>query len=289
MTKSRSRQRVSSTKISQHSEALIQQQLIGIDQLIAVQDWHTAEIEAFKLFNSNPTFLGVLERIVTILRERSEWDKLADLLLQARNNYGLWPNGSNLQLGQALLEQGKIEQARNFLEQALNDTESEGWAHHFLGKALRKMGELELALNHQLNAADILPDFMWAPFESAQILRQLNRPLEAVLEAHEANRRGNGDEHPLVRQLLDELEPAQKILEIDELIECGDQDAAFSAMRYELIKHPSDSELRKRARNILSISGSAKGAIPLSIVEAELQDFELLLDAFEADLERKGF
>lgn len=289
MTKSRSRQRVSSTKISQHSEALIQQQLIGIDQLIAVQDWHTAEIEAFKLFNSNPTFLGVLERIVTILRERSEWDKLADLLLQARNNYGLWPNGSNLQLGQALLEQGKIEQARNFLEQALNDTESEGWAHHFLGKALRKMGELELALNHQLNAADILPDFMWAPFESAQILRQLNRPLEAVLEAHEANRRGNGDEHPLVRQLLDELEPAQKVLEIDELIECGDQDAAFSAMRYELIKHPSDSELRKRARNILSISGSAKGAIPLSIVEAELQDFELLLDAFEADLERKGF
>lgn len=289
MTKSRSRQRVSSTKISQHSEALIQQQLIGIDQLIAVQDWHTAEIEAFKLFNSNPTFLGVLERIVTILRERSEWDKLADLLLQARNNYGLWPNGSNLQLGQALLEQGKIEQARNFLEQALNDTESEGWAHHFLGKALRKMGELELALNHQLNAADILPDFMWAPFESAQILRQLNRPLEAVLEAHEANRRGNGDEHPLVRQLLDELEPAQKVLEIDELIECGDQDAAFSAMRYELIKHPSDSELRKRARKILSISGSAKDAIPLSIVEAELQDFELLLDAFEADLERKGF
>ena len=289
MTKARGRQRVSSTIISQHSEALIQQQLIGIDQLIAVQDWQTAEIEAFKLFNSNPTILGVLERIVTILRERCEWDKLADLLLQARNNYGLWPNGSNLQLGQALLEQGKIEQARNFLEQALKDTECEGWASHFLGKALRQMGELELALEHQLNASDILPDFMWAPFESAQILRQLNRPLEAVLEAHEANRRGNGDEHPLVRQLIDELQPAQKVLEIDELIECGDQDAAFAAMRHELIKHPSDPELRKQARNILRISGSTKDAIPLSIVEAELQDFELLLDAFEADLERKGF
>ena len=289
MTKARSRQRVSLAKISQSSESLIQQQLIGLDQLIAAQDWHAAEFEAFKLFNSMPTGLGVLERIVTILRERCEWDKLADLLLQARNNYGLWPNGSNLQLGQALLEQGKIEQARNFLEQALNDPDCEGWAHHFLGKALRQMDQLELALDHQLNAADILPDFMWAPFEAAQILRQLNRPLEAVLEAHEANRRGNGDEHPLVRQLIDELEPAQKVLEIDELIQCGDKDAAFSAMRHELIKHPSDPELRKRARSILGISGSTKHPIPLSIFEAELLDFELLLDAFEADLESKGF
>lgn len=289
MTKSRSRQQTGLTKISKTNQASIQQQLIELDQLIVAKNWQVAEVEALKLFNSAPTGLGVLERIVTVLRERCEWDKLTELLLKSRNNYGLWPNGSNLQLGQALLEQGKTEQAKNFLEQALNDIDCEGWANHFLGKALRQMGELELALEHQLNASDILPDFIWAPFESAQILRQLNRPLEAILEAHEANRRGNGDEHPLVRQLIDELQPAQKVLEIDELIECGDQDAAFAAMRHELIKHPSDPELRKRARRILSNSKSSIEAIPLSLVEAELQDVELLLDAFEADLERQGF
>lgn len=289
MTKARSRQQTGLTKISKYNQALIQEQLIELDQLIAAQDWQAAEVEALKLFNSAPTGLGVLERIVTVLRERCEWDKLTELLLDARNNYGLWPNGSNLQLGQALLEQGKTEQAKNFLEQALNDIDCEGWANHFLGKALRQLGDLELALDHQLNAAELLPDFIWAPFESAQILRQLDRSLEAVVEAHEAKRRCNGDVNPLVSILLDELEPAQKVLEINELIECGDQDAAFSAMRRELIKHPNDPELRKRARRILSNSKSSIDAIPLTTVEAELKDFELLLDAFEADLDRQGF
>lgn len=289
MTKARSRQQTGLTKISKYNQALIQEHLIELDQLIAAQDWQAAEVEALKLFNSAPTGLGVLERIVTVLRERCEWDKLTELLLKARNNYGLWPNGSNLQLGQALLEQGKTEQAKNFLEQALNDIDCEGWANHFLGKALRQLGDLELALDHQLNAAELLPDFIWAPFESAQILRQLNRSLEAVVEAHEAKRRCNGDVNPLVSILLDELEPAQKVLEINELIDCGDQDAAFSAMRRELIKHPNDPELRKRARRILSNSKSSIEAISLSLVEAELQDVELLLDAFEADLDRQGF
>jgi hypothetical protein len=77
--------------------------------------------------------------------------------------------------------------------------------------------------------------------------------------------------------------------QIDELIESGDKDAAFSAMRRELIKHPSDPEIRLRARTILNNSESTIDAIPLSIMEAELQDFKLLLDAFEADLERQGF
>jgi tetratricopeptide (TPR) repeat protein len=289
MTKIRSRQQTGLTKITKPNQAFIQQQLIELDELIIAQEWQAAEVEALKLFNATPTGLGVLERIVTVLRERCEWDKLAELLLKARNNYGLWPNGSNLQLGQALLEQGKIEQARNFLEQALNDIDCEGWANHFLGKALRQLGELEQALDHQLNATELLPDFMWAPFESAHILRQLNRPLEAVAEAHEAKRRCKVDVNPLVNQLLNELEPAQKALEIDELIECGDQDAAFSAMRRELIKHPSDPEIRQRARKILNNSESTIDAIPLNLVEAELQDFKLLLDAFEADLERQGF
>jgi len=289
MTKLRSRQQTGLTKISKPNQAFIQQQLIELDELIIAQDWQAAEFEALKLFNSTPTGLGVLERIVTVLRERCKWDKLAELLLKARNNYGLWPNGSNLQLGQALLEQGKIDQARNFLEQALNDIDCEGWANHFLGKALRQLGELELALYHQLNATELLPDFMWAPFECAHILRQLNRPLEAVVEAHEAKRRCNGDVNPLVYQLLDELEPAQKAFEIDELIECGDKDAAFSAMRRELIKHPSDPEIRLRARTILNKSESTIDPISLSIIEAELQEFELLLDAFEADLERQDF
>jgi len=289
MTKLRSRQQTGLTKISKPNQAFIQQQLIELDELIIAQDWQAAEFVALKLFNSTPTGLGVLERIVTVLRERCKWDKLAELLLKARNNYGLWPNGSNLQLGQALLEQGKIDQARNFLEQALNDFDCEGWANHFLGKALRQLGELELALDHQLNATELLPDFMWAPFECAHILRQLNRPLEAVVEAHEAKRRCNGDVNPLVYQLLDELEPALKAFEIDELIECGDKDAAYSAMRRELIKHPSDPEIRLRARTILNNSESTIDAILLSIIEAELQDFKLLLDAFEADLERQGF
>jgi len=288
MTKIRGRQQTGLKRISKSSQD-IQQQLIELDELINAQDWQAAEVEALKLFNSTPTGLGVLERVVTVLRERCEWDKLVEVLLNARNNYALWPNGSNLQLGQALLEQGKIDQARNFLEQALNDIDCEGWANHFLGKALRQLGELELALIHQLNAAALLPDFIWAPFECAHILRQLNRPLEAVVEAHEARRRCIGVVNPQINQLLDELEPAQKALEIDELFECGDKDSAFSAMRCELIKHPSDPEIRLRARRMLNKSESTLDTTSLSILEAELQDFNLLLDAFEADLEIRGF
>jgi tetratricopeptide (TPR) repeat protein len=147
----------------------LHQQISHLDALIQAGQWQEAAPIALALFEALPTAPGVLEKAVVVLRELGDWARLSELLLQARNRYGLWPKGSDLQLGQALLEQGELERARHVLEQALLDPDSEGWAHHFLGKALRQAGELEAALTHQRSAADLLPAFPWAVFELSLI------------------------------------------------------------------------------------------------------------------------
>ena len=259
----------------------------AVDAAIRRGDWAAAEAELQGLLERTPTAPGVVERLALVLRQQERWDAVRELLLRVRNHYGLWPQGSDLLIGQALLELGDVSQAQRYLEQALDDADP-GWGHHFLGKALRQQGDLEAALEQQRAASEALPDFVWAPFEAAQLLQELGRPLEAVVEAEEARRRSGGSDEALIAQLLEDLGPAQAVVEIDELLEAGEQEAAFVAMRQELIRHPANLMVRERARSLLAPQVQVVDAVPLSAFEQELQDFELLLDAFEADLNRLG-
>lgn len=259
----------------------------AVDAAIRQGAWADAEQELRSLLERMPTAPGVVERLALVLRQQEQWQDVRDLLLRVRNHYGLWPQGSDLLIGQALLELDDAAQAQRYLELALDDAEP-GWGHHFLGKALRKQGDLEAALEQQRAASEALPDFVWAPFEAAQLLQALGRPLEAVVEAEEARRRSDGEDEGLIDQLLRELGPAHAVVEIDELMEAGHEDAAFAAMRQELIRHPTNPMVRDRARSLLALQALAVAGVPLSVLEQELQDFELLLDAFEAELNRQG-
>lgn len=250
---------------------------------------HDAAIEALQAWmDQQPTTPGVVERLALALRQQERWPEVRTLLLEARNRFGLWPQGSDLLIGQALLELGETQQAAAYLQQA-SQAEDAGWAQHFLGKALRQLGQLEEALEQQRLASEALEGFVWAPFEAAQLLQELGQPLEALVEAEEAQRRCGERLEPPVQGLLDELKPAQAAVAIDELLEAGDREGAFVVMRQELLRHPADPLVRERARMLVRQEDATVEAIPLSTMEEELQDFELLLDAFEAELEQQGY
>lgn len=264
-------------------------QLQQLDALMAGQQWPEAEAQALALWDAAPTTPGLLERAVMVLRERHAWPALAELMLKARNSYGLWAQGSELLLGQAWLEQGQYQQAQTMLEEALADDPSSGWAHHFLGKALRGLGEREQALLHQRDAAEALPEFAWACFEAAELLVELDRPLEAALELQEAQRRSGGEDHAELEQLHRKLQPALAALQVDALLAAGDRDGASAAVWQAMLQHASEPLLLERARNLVAAEQAGLTSDTLAAVEQELQSFELLLDALEADLQRQGF
>lgn len=266
------------------------QQLMGqVDALMQQGQWQEAAPMAMALFEAQPTAPGVLEKAVVTLRELGDWTGLSELLLKARNRYGLWPKGSDLQLGQALLEQGNLEQACHVLEQALQDADSEGWAHHFLGKSLRQGGDLEAALAHQRSAAELLPAFPWAVFEAAQVLIGLNRHAEAVVEVQEARRRAGDPADATIEALWHELQPTVALLRIDALIERGQQEEALAALRPLLIKRPNDDAVQERLLRLLAEQGDAQVTTEelnerdeLQRLQLELRSIELMLDELEA-------
>lgn len=266
------------------------QQLMGqVDALMQQGQWQEAAPMAMALFEAQPTAPGVLEKAVVTLRELGDWTGLSELLLKARNRYGLWPKGSDLQLGQALMEQGNLEQACHVLEQALQDADSEGWAHHFLGKSLRQGGDLEAALAHQRSAAELLPAFPWAVFEAAQVLIGLNRHAEAVVEVQEARRRVGDPADATIEALWQELQPTVALLRIDALTERGQQEEALAALRPLLIKRPNDDAVQERLLRLLAEQGDAQVTPEelnerdeLQRLQLELRSIELLLDELEA-------
>lgn len=278
-------------KTRRRSNQDLQQQAAQLDGLMQQGQWQEAAPLALALFEALPTTPGVLEKAVVAMRELGDWSALAKLLLKARNRYGLWPKGSDLQLGQALLEQGELEQARHVLEQALLDPDSEGWAHHFLGKALRQSGDLEAALEHQRSAAELLPTFPWAVFEAAQALIGLNRHAEAVVEVQEARRRAGEPANATIEALWQELQPTVALLRIDALAEQGQKEAALAALRPLLIARPNDAGVQERLLGLLADPEGA-GATPeaaneqaeLERLQLELRSVELLLDELEARL-----
>jgi tetratricopeptide (TPR) repeat protein len=269
--------------------ASFQQRLRQLDALIEQQNWHDATPKALALFEAKPTTPGVLEKAVVVLREQGAWQQLSELLLKARNRYGLWPSGSDLQLGQALLEQGEPSQACPLLEQALEESDCQAWAHHFLGKALRQLDQLEPALEHQRQAAELLPTFAWAPFEAAQLLLSLQRPGEALIELHEGRRRAGSAGEPAIEALWHELQPTAALLRVDVLLEQGDVAAAMGQLRPLLSSRGDDAAVQKRLTAVLALQQPPAPSGDLSpqeqeleAIKSELRSIELLLDALEA-------
>lgn len=264
-------------------------QLVGqVDALMQQSRWQEAAPMTMALFEAQPTEPGVLEKAVVTLRELGDWSGLSELLLKARNSYGLWPKGSDLQLGQALLEQGELDRACNVLRQALNDEDSEGWAHHFLGKSLRQSGDLEGALAHQRSAAELLPTFPWAVFEGAQVLISLERHAEAIVELQEARRRVGDPVDSTIEALWQELQPTMALLRVDTLTQRGQREEALAAIRPLLINSPNDDAVHERLLRLLDDPYNGKEAPDqlneheeLEKLRIELKAVELLLDELE--------
>jgi tetratricopeptide (TPR) repeat protein len=278
------------TRASKKRPPNLEAQIGELDGLMAGQQWPEAQSVALSLFEAAPTAPGLLERAVVVLRQLEQWQQLADLMLEARNRYGLWAEGSELLLGQALLNQGNAALAQTYLEEALEQDGATGWAHHFLGKVYRQQGQFQEALDQQHQASDALHDFPWAPFEAAELLLELHRPLEAALELKEAQRRcGDPSQEPLLMQLQFRLEPALAALEVDALLQAGQQDQALSALRRALLMHPSDQGLLERGAGLLAPAEKPLDGNSLTELEQELQSFELLLGALESELESLGF
>jgi hypothetical protein len=78
-----------------------------LNALIAAQKWVEASPLAQDLMDKIPLTPGVLERLAQVLRGQEEWEALLDVLMRSRNRYQLWPQGSDLLMGQGMVELGR--------------------------------------------------------------------------------------------------------------------------------------------------------------------------------------
>ena len=210
-----------------------------LDGLIQQQDWPAARTAAETLVQQAPTTPGVMERAMLVLRQLEDWRALTALLLEARNKFQLWPRGSDLLMGQGMVELSQWAQAVPYLELAVSQEMDGGWPHHFLGKALRHSGRLEEALEQQRFAAEHLPDFAWAPFEAAQVLMELEQPKLAVLELQEARRR-HGAPNVVIEEQWQKLQPLVLLNRVEQLQVAGSTTEAFAVLRQAMIQAPEE-------------------------------------------------
>ncbi len=89
-------------------------------------------------------------------------------------------------LGQALLTQGKIDDAIRHFRQALRLQPSYGEAHNHLAKALLEQGKSEEAVQHLLRALEIKPDFLEAHYNLGGALLGQGRIEEAIAAFRQA-------------------------------------------------------------------------------------------------------
>ena len=258
-----------------------------LDGLIQQQQWLAARAAADALFSKVPTTPGVIERAMLVLRQLEDWRALTALLLEARNKYQLWPLGSDLLMGQGMVELSKWTEALPYLELAVSQAVDGGWPHHFLGKALRQSGRLQEALEQQRLAAEKLPDFPWAPFEAAQVLMELDQPKLAVLEMHEARRR-HGSPNPVIEEQWQKLQPLVLFNRVEQLQAAGSITEAFAVLRQAMAQAPEDEALSAKLMELLAAqsepaeASAAASEVDVNALEQELNQIEALLDQLEA-------
>ena len=256
-----------------------------LDAWIQAGEWEEARAASAALVKEAPLTPGVHERAIVVLRELEDWPALTALLMEGRNRYQLWIEGSDLLMGQGLVEMGEWSQAIPYLKQVVEQGSSEGWPHHFLGKALRHTGCFEEALAQQRLASEQLPDFAWAPFEAAQVLLQLERPQLAVLEMQEARRR-SAEPNEVIESEWQKLQPVVLAQRVDELVAAGQITEGLSVLREAVIQRPDDEALQERLNQLLlsafDPAPSGEGADEsVLMLERELNAIEGLLDQLE--------
>ena len=262
-----------------------------LDALIQAGDWEAASEPALLLFKQYPTTPGVMERSMHVLRQVEQWQLLVDLLIEARNRYQLWPYGSDLLIGQSLVELEQWDQAIPYLQLALAQPEHAPWAHHFFGKALRHTGRIEEALTHQRQAEAMLPDFPWAPFEAAQLLIELQQMRLAVLELQEARRR-HGSPNPVMEEQWVQLQHLVLLSKVEQHQEQGQISEAFAVLRRAMAQAPDDPALNAKVCELLAlpqraVDGSVvEKEIDVTALDVELGKIELMLDQLEEQLTR---
>lgn len=250
-----------------------------LDHHITHQQWDAARPIALALAEQMPTTPGVVERAILVLRQLNDWRSLSDFLLEMRNRYQLWPQGSDLLMGQAMVEQREWQRAIPYLEMALREDANAGWAQHFLGKALRHTGRLEDALGQQQQATDLLPQFAWAPFEAAELLIQLEREAEAILELQEARRRVS-EPDAVIEATWERLQPVVLKQQAIQLMQAGSTAQAFAMARQASLLSPNDPAIKTLVAELLG--EPTKNNEGLSSLEAELSQIEILLDYLES-------
>lgn len=258
-----------------------------LDGLIQQQQWSAARAAADVLITQAPTTPGVIERAMLVLRQLEDWQALTSLLLDARNKYQLWPLGSDLLMGQAMVELSQWAQALPYLELAVSQGVDGGWPHHFLGKALRHSGRLEEALEQQRLAAEQLGDFAWAPFEAAQVLIELGQSKLAVLELQEARRR-HGLPNDVIEEQWQKMQSLVLLNRVEQLHAAGSINEAFAVLRQAMAQAPDDDALNAKLMELLAApsepadASAADSDVDVNGLEQELKQIESLLDQLEA-------
>lgn len=253
-----------------------------IDQLIESDQWIEALAVFQPLIKQAPLTPGVMERGIQVLRGMEDWQGLMDMLMKARNRYQLWPDGSDLLMGQGMVESEEWSQAIPYLELAIEQESSSGWAHHFLGKALRHTGQLEEALHCQQQASEQLPEFAWAPFEAAQVLLAMDQPKRAVLEMNEARRR-TSEPNEVIETEWEKLRPTVMLSQVDEQLAAGNTNEALAILRQALIKLPENEALLQRLSQLVlkGIEPTESEAVDITDLDRSLNTIERLLDQLE--------
>ena len=257
-----------------------------LDSLIQQGKWSEARAASEMLVQRAATSPGVIERAVLVLRQLNDWHELITLLLQARNRYKLWPLGSDLLMGQAMVETEQWDQSIPYLQLAL-DQGVDGGGPIIFYKALRHSGQLEQALEHQRLAAEQLPEFAWAPFEAAQVLIELEQPRMAILELQEARRR-HGELNVVIEDQWQKLQPLVLLLRVEQLQAEGSNADALAVLRQAMLQIPEDEALNaKLIELLLSQSSSVTHSdndheVDVFAMEKELKKIESMLDLLEA-------
>ena len=192
-------------------------------------------------------------------------------------------------MGQGMVELGRWNESIPYLQLAVSQDSTSGWAHHFLGKAMRHTGQLKDALTHQQTASEQLPEFPWAPFEAGQVFLELGQSKLAILEMQEARRR-SGETNEVIESEWQKLKPVVILEHVDQLILAGDKSRAFSVLRQEMIHYPDHSDLNARLLQLISADTSDDGLKEQSSFDAfaaldqELNQIERLLDQLETQV-----
>ena len=190
-------------------------------------------------------------------------------------------------MGQGMVELGRWSESIPYLELAVAQDSSSGWAHHFLGKSMRHTGHLQDALTHQQTASEQLPEFPWAPFEAGQLLQELGESKLAVVEMQEARRR-SGETNEVIETEWQKLKPVVILEQLDQLILAGKTNEAFSVLRQAMLQNPDNLNLSERLLQLISADASDHGSAEQSgldasaVLDQELTQIEGLLDQLEA-------